>query len=460
MSDLDFQKKIVNHLKNYGFVIQNSAIYNGLANAWDFGPLGACSSFKLKKLWLDTFVFSQGNVYLIDSNIIYNSKVWQASGHCKNFTDALVECKNCHQRFRPDKLIEQKQLPRIESDNFDALQALINEKVSCPNCGINNWTKIRKFNLMFQTRQGVIENNEDLLFLRPETAQGIFINYNYVLRTMRCKLPFGIAQIGKAFRNEVNPGNFIFRTREFEQMEIEWFCKPQTALVDFKRIENQISNFLLQKLQIRDENLRRYEQQHDELAHYAKKTVDFQFHFPHGWDELLGLAYRGDFDLLQHQIHSGVNLEYNDNDNQKIIPHVIEPSFGLNRLLYAVFTNAYVEEILPDLSVRVVLKLPAALAPYEVAILPLVKKLNTTSQRIFRKILANQINACIDFSGSIGRRYRRQDAIGTPLCVTVDFESIKKQNPTVTIRNRDTMKQTKCKIKLLINRLIALTKKM
>lgn len=435
------QETIVNHLKNTGFIYQNSEIYNGLANAWDFGPLGSIVKNNLKNLWLNYFVFSQKNMELIDTNIILNSLVWKASGHIDNFSDPLIDCKECKSRFRADKLIEQYTNEQInESTDSKILEGIISKNnIVCPNCKKHNFTNIRKFNLMFQTLIGVVDDKKNEVFLRPETAQGIFINFKNVSRTQRKKIPFGIAQIGKSFRNEITPGNFIFRTREFEQMEIEFFVNKLEWLKYFEIFENKIFDFLTKVLKINEKKLKKIDYPKEELAHYSSKTIDFFYDFPHGESELWGLAYRGDFDLKQHQNLSNKNLEYlDDTTKEKYLPHVIEPSVGVERLLYAIFVDSYCEESLGDDS-RIVFKLPHNLAPYKLAILPLTNKLADKANEVYESILSKNIICTYDSSGSIGKRYRRQDAIGTPYCITVDFNSL--ENNMVTVRDRDSMKQ-------------------
>ncbi len=439
------QEEIVNHLKTSGFVFSSSEIYNGLANAWDYGPLGVLLKNNIKQLWNEYFVVQDPNVYNLDSSIILNPTVWKASGHLDQFSDPLIDCKYCKARFRADKLIEEKDPSLNISDhltNQEYQELLKKYDVSCPNCHHQEWTDIRNFNLMFKTFQGVTEDNLNTLYLRPETAQGIFINFKNVQRTMRAKLPFGIGQIGKSFRNEITPGNFIFRTREFEQMELEYFCEPKQADLIMDMMLNKVKDFLFNYCQIKKENLNFHEQTKDELAHYSNRTVDVQYQFPHGMSELWGIANRTDHDLNKHMAYSKQDLSYLDQTtNQKIIPYVIEPSVGVERLLYAICCEVYEVQKLSN-DERIVMHFPILLAPIKLAVLPLVNKLDEYSKKIFNQ-LVKQIKGKItyDTSGSIGKRYRRQDAIGTPFCLTIDFDTLSTQQ--VTIRERDSMLQVK-----------------
>ena len=443
MDKKNFQEIIVNHLKNYGFVYQNSEIYGGLSNSWDFGPLGALMKNNLKKMFVDFFVISEPNMHLIDTNIILNNLVWNASGHTNNFSDPLIDCKNCKNRYRADKLIEQFS-DQIVNENtpIEKLEASIS-LIKCPTCNKSDWTNIRKFNLMFETKIGVLETLKNSVYLRPETAQGIFVNFKNILRTQRNKLPFGVAQIGKSFRNEITPSNFIFRTREFEQMEIEYFIAIEDEDLAFEFLKNKVYCFLTDKLKIAKKNLTIHEYSKNELAHYSKKTIDFFYNFPHGDAELWGISDRGIFDLSQHEQFSKKDLQYHDViTNKKFIPLVIEPSVGVERLLYAIFVDAYCEESINN-DVRVVLKLCEAIAPYKICVLPLTNKLNDLGQKFYQNILNKCISSTYDLSGSIGKRYRRQDAIGTPYCITVDFDTEK--DNTVTVRERDSTKQVRIK---------------
>lgn len=443
------QEEIVNHLKSTGFIFSNSEIYNGLANAWDYGPLGALLKRNLKNLWWKEFITKDKNVVALDSSILMNSMVWKASGHLDNFSDPLIDCKACKSRFRADKLIEENVADIIVSEttsNDDIQKILKDYQIFCPNCKKFEWTDVRYFNLMFKTHQGVIEESKNELYLRPETAQGIFVNFKNIQRTMRLKLPFGVGQIGKSFRNEITPGNFIFRTREFEQMELEYFLEEKDAYKYFDFLEAKIEDFLINKCALKENNLKKYNHSKDELSHYSKKTIDFQFNFPHGFSELWGLAYRTNYDLTTHMNYSKKDLTYLDPiTNEKIIAHVVEPSVGVERLIYAICYNAYEIQTLDDKSEsRVVMRLPYDLAPYKACVMPLTNKLNETAENIYDILLKQGLDVIYDASGSIGKRYRRQDAIGTPYCITVDFDSLEKQ--TVTIRNRDSMKQEIIKI--------------
>ena len=434
-------EKLVAFLKEKGFVFQGSEIYGGLANSWDYGPLGVELQNNLKQLWWKYFVRdSEYNVGL-DAGILMNPETWVASGHVGGFSDPLIDCKQCHARFRADKLIEDFTGGEVTGDGFDNEQ-LINfikeHHIGCPSCGSHDFTDIRKFNLMFKTNQGVIEDVKNTIYLRPETAQGIFVNFKNVQRASRLKVPFGIGQIGKSFRNEITPGNFIFRTREFEQMELEFFCKPGTDMEWFEYWKQFCRDFL-SMLGLKDESLRTRDHEKEELSHYSTATTDFEFKFPFGWGELWGIADRTNYDLRVHQEHSKVNMEYLDPvTNEKYLPYVIEPSVGVGRLMLAILSNAYEAEVQEDGEIREVLHLIPQLAPFKVAVLPLVNKLNEKATEIYhdlRKVMATDY----DTSGKIGKRYRRQDAIGTPYCVTVDFDTLEKG--TVTVRNRDTMEQ-------------------
>ena len=437
-------EKIVNYCKQYGFIFQGSEIYGGLANTWDYGPLGVELKNNIKKAWWQKFIIqNQYNVGL-DTAILMNPKVWEASGHLKGFSDPLTDCRSCQTRYRADHLIQKQTKENVDGWSTDKMLKYIKEKkVKCPGCGKCDFTEIRHFNLMFKTFQGVTEDSLNTIFLRPETAQGIFANFINVQRTMRLTIPFGIGQIGKAFRNEITPGNFIFRTREFEQMELEFFCEPKTEKEWFKYWQDYCQNWLLE-IGLDKSNVKIREHSKDELSHYSNATVDIEYNFPFGFDELWGIASRTDYDLKQHQTHSGQNMEYFDSEtNQKYIPYVIEPSLGVDRLLLAVLCDALKEEELEKEN-RLVLKIHPALAPYKLAVFPLIKKNHhQKATEIYQKLIKNlMIN--YDDAGSIGRRYRRADAIGTPFCVTIDEDTLK--NNTVTIRNRDTMKQETIKV--------------
>ena len=437
--------KLVALCKNRGFIFAGSEIYGGLANAWDYGPLGVEFKNNIKKAWWQKFV--QENKYNVglDSAILMNRNVWVASGHVGTFNDPLMDCKACKARFRADKLIEDWGKERGEEILADGWsdekyeQFIAEHEIVCPTCGKRDFTGIRKFNLMFKTHQGVNEDSATELFLRPETAQGIFVNFKSIVRSTRRKLPMGVCQIGKSFRNEITPGNFIFRTREFEQMELEFFCKPGEDLEWFNYWRAFCRDWLL-KLGMREESIRLRDHSKEELSHYSNATTDFEFRFPFGWGELWGVADRTDFDLKAHQRVSGENMEYIDPaTNERFIPYVIEPSLGADRVGLAFLCDAYEEQALPNDDSRVVLHLHPALSPYKAAVLPLQKnKLGELATSVYEKLSAKfMVN--YDETGSIGKRYRRQDEIGTPFCVTVDFDT--QEDGTVTIRDRDTMEQ-------------------
>ena len=439
-------EKFVAYLKQLGFVYQGSEIYGGLANAWDYGPLGVELKNNIKKAWWKDFVQCHPNNVGLDAAILMNPQTWVASGHVGGFSDPLVDCKACGSRHRADKLIEDFTLGAETGDGWDnekLFNFIVENKVACPKCGAVNYTPIRKFNLMFETHQGVVEEAKSVVYLRPETAQGIFVNFKNVQRTTRRKVPFGIGQIGKSFRNEITPGNFIFRTREFEQMELEFFCKPDTDLEWFAYWKQFCLDFV-EYIGLSKDRLRYRDHEADELSFYSKATTDIEFKFFFGWGELWGIADRTDYDLKCHQEHSKQNLEYLDPEtNKKYIPYVVEPSVGVERLLLAVLTSAYEEEQLENGETREVLHLHPALAPVKIAVLPLVNKLNDKATEIFTK-LSNKFLCEYDTSGKIGKRYRRQDAIGTPYCVTVDFDTL--ENNTVTIRMRDSMEQIRVSV--------------
>ena len=433
--------KIVALAKNRGFVYAGSEIYGGLSNTWDYGPLGVEFKNNVKKAWWKKFVqMSPYNVGL-DAAILMNPQVWVASGHVGGFSDPLIDCKTCKARHRADKLIEEQCGfdPAGWSDQ-QMMDYIRENKVTCPECGGTEFTDIRKFNLMFKTFQGVTEDSKSEIYLRPETAQGIFVNFMNVQRTTRRKLPFGIGQIGKSFRNEITPGNFTFRTREFEQMELEFFCKPGTDLEWFNYWKNYCHQFLL-SLGMKEENIRLRDHEQAELSHYSNATTDIEFLFPFGWGELWGIADRTNFDLTQHQTHSGKSCEYFDPEtNEKYVPYVVEPSLGADRVTLAFLCDAYDEEEVGEGDVRTVLRLHPALAPYKAAVLPLSKKLSEPARELWQK-LADHFMVDYDEAGTIGKRYRREDEIGTPLCITYDFES--QEDGCVTIRFRDTMEQVR-----------------
>lgn len=421
----DIMESLISLSKRRGFIFPGSEIYGGLANAWDYGPLGAQMKKNIKDLWWKQFVERREDVVPFDGAILMNPRVWEASGHVATFNDPLIECKNCHGRFRADHVDSQEK---------------------CPQCGKLDWTESKQFNLMFKTFVGPSEESTDTVYLRPETAQAMFVNFKQVAMTTRKRLPFGIAQIGKAFRNEITPGNFIFRTLEFEQMEIEYFIEEGNWEILFENWLKDVYSFA-ETLGIKISSMHNFEVPEDERAHYSKRTVDIMFDFPFGQKELWGLAYRGDYDLKQHEAHSKQSLEYTDPDDnkRKIIPHVIEPSFGVDRTLLAVLVSAYEEETISEGDTRVVLHLKPAIAPYHVAVLPLMKKdgLSELAHGIHVELL-KQFRSDYDESGSVGKRYRRHDEIGTPYCVTVDYES--KDDNCVTVRDRDTMTQERIRI--------------
>ena len=432
--------KMVNLCKQYGFIFQGSEIYDGLANTWDFGPLGAELKNNIKKAWLKKFVQEDPNNVGLDSAILMNPKTWEASGHISTFSDPLIDCKSCKSRHRADKLVEDDGVEDAGGMSNEELVNYIKEhNITCPKCGKSDFTDIRQFNLMFKTFQGVTEDSKSTIYLRPETAQGIFTNFLNVQRSLRLKVPFGIGQVGKSFRNEITPGNFIFRVREFEQMELEFFCKPGTELDWFKHYKEYCKNFLL-SLGIKEENLRLRDHSKEELSFYSNATTDIEYKFPFGWGELWGIASRTDYDLSQHQKFSGVNMSYLDPEtNEKYIPYVIEPSVGVERLVLTTLCNAYHEDALEDGTTREVLSLHPYLAPYKVAVLPLVKKYHSEKALEIYNKLSKKFMTTYDESGNIGKRYRREDVIGTPFCITIDDETL--NNNTVTIRDRDTMNQ-------------------
>ncbi len=441
-------EKIVALCKGRGFIFSGSEIYGGLSNTWDYGPLGVEFKNNVKKAWWKKFV--QENPYNVglDCAILMNPQVWVASGHIGGFSDPLMDCKECKTRHRADKLIEDTGV-NPAGWSFEQMSEYIQENnIVCPDCGKLNFTDIRKFNLMFKTFQGVTEDAKNEIFLRPETAQGIFVNFPNIQRSTRRKVPFGVCQIGKSFRNEITPGNFVFRTREFEQMELEFFCKPGTELEWFAYWKDYCKNFLL-SLDMKEENLKLRDHEQEELSHYSNATTDFEFLFPFGWGELWGVASRTDFDLNAHQSTSGKTLEYFDQTtNEKYLPYVIEPSLGADRVTLAFLVDAYDEEVVDEAKndTRVVLRLHPALAPMKAAILPLSKKLSEPATELFHS-LSKKFMIDYDDAGSIGKRYRRQDEIGTPVCVTYDFESL--EDGCVTVRDRDTMAQERIKIEEL-----------
>ena len=439
-------EKLVNYCKQYGFIFQGSEIYGGLSNSWDYGPLGRELKENIKRAWWREFIQNEKNSYGLDAAIIMNPEVWVASGHVASFADPLIDCKSCKARHRADKLIEEFTEGKETGDGWDnkKLEKYIAEhKIPCPKCGKSDFTEIRKFNLLFETHIGVTEDSQSKVYLRGETAQGIFVNFNNVLRSQRAKVPFGIGQIGKAFRNEITPGNFIFRTREFEQMEYEFFCKPDTDLEWHKYFKEKCLKFL-ESLGLNKENLRYRDHSKEELSFYSKATTDIEFLYPMGWGELWGIADRTDYDLSVHEEHSKTELKYLDPEtNEKYVPYVIEPSVGVDRLLLAILCNAYDEEELEN-DTREVLHIAPSLAPYKVCVLPLVKKYHGEKANEIYQELSKHFMTSYDETGSIGKRYRRSDAIGTPFAITVDDETVK--NGTVTIRDRDSMEQITLKI--------------
>lgn len=449
--------QVVSLCKRRGFIFPGSEIYGGLANTWDYGPLGVELKNKVKKNWWTTFVHKRPDMVGLDSAILMNPRTWEASGHVGSFADPLVDCKDCNERFRGDKLLEEKLgVEAAAILTIDQVQPMLqSEQIACPNCGKCNWSPAKHFNLMFKTQQGVIEGEGADIYMRPETAQGIFVNFKNVLNTMRPRLPFGIGQIGKAFRNEITPGNFTFRTREFEQMEIEYFVEPSTKSKLFDEWQETVWGWYT-GLGISKDRLRIRQHEDDELSHYSSKTIDIEYNFPWGWGELFGLADRGDYDLSQHEKFSSEDLKYTDPDDatNKFLPHVIEPSFGCDRTVLTFLLEAYTEEELENGDVRTVMKFDKKLAPIDIAILPLSKKEHLIEKAMqVHKLLLDETNLTVDFdvTGSIGKRYRRQDEIGTPLCITVDFGTLGEdpeqgEADTVTIRDRDTLEQKRVKI--------------
>lgn len=436
--------KITSHLQSQGFMIPGSEIYGGLANSWDYGVLGTAVKNHLKTVWREHYVRENPYNVEIDPAIIMNPKVWQATGHVDNFHDPLIDCKYCHARFRADDLIK-SQKPELDVDGMTTEQmneVIASGEITCPTCGKSTFTPIRQFQMMFKTFIGVTEEKTSTVYLRPETAQGLFVNFKNVMRTTRSKLPIGICDIGKAFRNEITPGNFTYRMREFEQMEIEFFFKPGEDEKWFEYYKNDCMNFV-KSLGIKEENLRYRDHEKEELAFYSKATTDIEYAFPWGWGELMGIASRTNYDLSRHQEASQQDLTYLDPEtNERYLPHVVEPSFGVDRLILVMLTDAYDEEQL-DKDTRIVMHLAPRIAPYSLAVLPLSKQLNDEAYKVYLDLL-KKYDATYDLTGSIGKRYRRQDAIGTPLCLTFDFDSL--EDKMVTVRDRDTMEQTRISI--------------
>ena len=437
-------EKVVSLCKGRGYVYPGSEIYGGLSNTWDYGPLGVEFKNNVKKAWWKKFI--QESLYNVglDAAILMNPQTWVASGHVGGFSDPLMDCKECKARFRADKLIEDA--AGVSADGWTDAQMeqyIADNNIACPDCGKTNFTGIRKFNLMFKTFQGVTEDSKSELYLRPETAQGIFVNFKNVQRTTRKKVPFGIGQVGKSFRNEITPGNFTFRTREFEQMELEFFCAPGTDLEWFAYWKDYCKNWLL-SLGIAEENLKLRDHSPEELSHYSNATTDIEFMFPFGWGELWGIADRTDYDLKQHAEFSGENMEYMDPiTNEKYVPYCVEPSLGADRVALAFLCEAYDEEEIAEGDTRVVMRLHPALAPMKAAILPLSKKLSEPATELYQK-LSKKFMCDYDEAGSIGKRYRRQDEVGTPYCITVDFDTL--EDNCVTVRDRDTMEQVRMPI--------------
>ncbi|MCP4337178.1 MAG: glycine--tRNA ligase [Mycoplasma sp.] len=442
-------KNIINHLKTSGYVYQGSEIYGGLANTWDYGPLGVLLNKNLKDLWWKEFITKEPNNFGLDSKILMNPKTWEASGHINNFSDPLIENKINGKRYRADKIIEEFN-PNINAEKMSnkEMEEFINKEFKEYDGSKTDWTNIREFHLMFETQQGVVMDKKSTVFLRPETAQGIFVNFKNIQRSQRAKIPFGVGQIGKSFRNEVTPGNFIFRTREFEQMELEYFIKPGKDIEAYNYYVEKSFNFI-KLLGINNSNLKLRVHDKEELAHYSKGTTDIEYKFPFGWGELMGISNRTDFDLKSHSKYSGEKLEYrNPITNEIYTPFVIEPSLGLDRLALTVICDAFTNETLEDGTERIVLKISKQLAPYKLAILPLTKKLSLNAKKLFNELLDNNISCTYDETGSIGKRYRRQDSIGTPFSITYDFDSL--EDNKVTIRDRDTMTQTRVDINKII----------
>ncbi len=439
-------EKIVNLCKNRGFVYPGSEIYGGFANTWDFGPVGVELKNNIKRAWWKKFVQETTDTFGVDAAILMNPRVWEASGHVASFGDPKMDCKNCKQRFRADTLIEAHSKGEVAAEAMSDAEMekyIEDHDIKCPHCGVRNWTPIRKFNPMFITSRGTLEEGSDKVYLRPETCQGEYVNFLNVQRTARAKVPFAIAQIGKSFRNEITPGNFLFRTVEFEQMELQKFCREDEAMEIYKAFKQKALEFV-ESLGLKGENLRFHD--HDKLAHYAKAACDIQYLFPMGWQELNGIHHRGVWDLSRHQEYSGKSMLYIDPfTNEKFVPNVIEYSIGADRLMLALLCAAYDEEVLDaeKNDIRTVLHFHPAIAPYKACILPLQKNLSDKADEVYRK-LSKKFCITYDVAGSIGKRYRRQDEIGTPFCITIDFDTV--NDDTVTVRDRDTMQQIRLKI--------------
>ena len=446
---IDSLDKLVSYCKQYGFIFQGSEIYGGLANTWDYGPLGSRLKNNIKDAWRKKFIQERPNAYEVDAAILMHPKVWEASGHVSSFSDPLIDCKSCKTRHRADNLINDFD-PNAHADGMsekEMMDYIKKHKVPCPKCGKSDFTEIRQFKLMFETKRGVVDDGKNLVYLRPENAQGEYVNFLNVQRTTRSKLPFSIGQVGKAFRNEITPGNFTFRTIEFEQMEYQTFCKEGTDSELYEYFKQYAKEFFI-SLGIPEDKMRYHD--HEKLAHYAKAACDIDYKFCFGWGEINGTHNRTDFDLSNHQKYSGVSQEYMDPDtNEKFIPYIIESTVGCDRLVLAILDNSYEIEELENNDTREVLKLPPFLAPYKACVLPLAKKYHSKKAQEIYKELTKHFMCEYDESGSIGKRYRREDAIGTPWCITIDDETI--NNNTVTIRDRDTMKQEKIKIDEIVN---------
>ena len=442
-------EELTNFCKTYGFIFQGSEIYGGLANTWDYGPLGSRLKNNVKDAWRKRFIQERPNAYEVDADILMHPRVWEASGHVTSFSDPLLDCKECKFRHRADNLINDYSKSSIADSmtQEEMVKYIKDNKVPCPKCGKSNFTDIRQFNLMFQTYRGVTNDSKNVVYLRPENAQGEYVNFLNVQRTMRCKLPFSIGQIGKAFRNEITPGNFTFRTIEFEQMEYQTFCKEgdDTKLYDYFK---EYGKKFYMDLGIPEDKLRFHD--HEKLAHYAKAACDIEYLFPFGWGEINGTHNRTNFDLTRHQEYSGVSQTYLDPDtNEKFIPFIVESTHGLDRTVLALLFNSYRKETLEDDSVREVLSLHPFLAPYKVAVLPLIKKVHAEKAQEVYNELSKHFMTSYDETANIGKRYRRADVVGTPFCVTIDDETL--NNNTVTVRDRDTMKQVTIKLDELVN---------
>lgn len=444
MQQLKNLDKIINLCKSRGLIFQGSEIYGGMGNTWDYGPVGVELKNNIKKAWWKRFVQESPNTYGVDAAILMNPRVWEASGHVQSFSDPKMDCKSCKQRFRADNLIEEYSKGAVSAEamtNEQMEEYIAQHQIKCPHCGNFNWTPVRQFKLMFETSRGTVEGEKDVVYLRPETAQGEFVNFLNVQRSARAKVPFAIAQIGKAFRNEITPGNFIFRTIEFEQMELQNFCKEEESMALYENMKQKAKQFLLD-LGFAEDYLRFHD--HEKLAHYAKAACDIQFNSPLGWEELNGVHHRSTWDLSRHQEYSGKPMQYTDPvTGEKYIPNVIEYSIGADRLVLAVLCHSYDEETLEGGDTRVVMHFHPALAPYKVAVLPLQKNLSDKAKEVYA-MLSKEFMCDYDEAGSIGKRYRREDEIGTPMCVTIDFDTL--EDNTVTVRDRDTMQQQRIKI--------------